>query len=78
MHYPTQPRESVAPRSGPVPLVRAQVREEIQSFLQALDSYPARVAKEPGVSFQQHLCSLFAAARDDRSDDRRDARLRRQ
>ena len=74
MHYPVQPREVVAPRSGPVPLVRAQVREEIQSFLHALDSYPARVAKEPRVSFHQHLCSLFAAPR----DDRRDSRSRRQ
>jgi hypothetical protein len=74
MHYPIQPREVVAPRSGAVPLVRAQVREEIQNFLHALDSYPARVAKEPRVSFRQHLCSLSAAARD---EDRRDTRSRR-
>jgi hypothetical protein len=82
MHYPVQPREVAAPRSGPAPLVRAQVREEIQNFLQALDSYPARVAKEPRVSFHQHLCSLFALAPDHRSDggsdDRRDTRSRRQ
>jgi hypothetical protein len=78
MHYPIQSREVVAPRSGAVPLVREQVREEIQNFLHALDSYPARVAKEPRVSFHQHLCSLSAAARDDRSEDRRDTRSRRQ
>ena len=72
MHYPIQPRESVAPRSGPVLLVRAQVRQEIQSFLHALDSYPARVAKEPGVNFQEHLRSLFV------SDNRRHTRSRRQ
>ena len=43
-----------------------QVQREIQSFLQALDSYPAHVAREPRVSFEQHLCSVFAAARDHR------------
>ncbi|MFZ0994253.1 MAG: hypothetical protein WB918_04445 [Candidatus Sulfotelmatobacter sp.] len=47
-----------------------QVQREIQSFLQALDSYPARVAREPRLSFRQHLCSVFAAARDHRNDPR--------
>jgi hypothetical protein len=74
MHCPIQPREVVAPHSRVVPLVRSQVREEIQNFLHALDSYPARVAKEPRVSFHQHLCSLSTASR----DDRRDHRSRRQ
>jgi hypothetical protein len=74
MQYPIQPRESVAPRSASVPLVREQVRQEIQSFLHALDSYPARVAKEPRVSFHQHLCSVFDGARDDPREDRRDDR----
>ena len=78
MHYPIQPREVIAPRSRVVPFAGAQVREEIQNFLQALDSYPARVAKEPRVSFHQHLCSLVAAALADRSEDRRDTRSRRQ
>jgi hypothetical protein len=55
-----QPREVVHLRSE-------QVQEEIQSFLEAVDSYPARVAQEPSVSFHQHLCSIFAA-RNDRSD----------
>jgi len=36
----------------------AQVRQEIQNFFLALDSYPARAAKEPRISFQQHLCSV--------------------
>lgn len=49
-----------------------QVQREIQNFLQALDSYPARVAREPRVSFRQHLCSVFAAARDERRDPRSD------
>jgi hypothetical protein len=70
MHYQIQPREIVAPRSRPVHVVREQVQEEIRNFLQALDSYPARVAKEPRVSFHQHLCSVFAGARDDRRDPR--------
>ncbi len=70
MHYQIQPREVAALRSRPVPLVQAQVQEEIQNFLHALDSYPARVAKEPRVSFHQHLCSLFAARGDNRSDHR--------
>jgi hypothetical protein len=44
----------------------AKVQEEIKNFLQALDSYPARAAKEPDVTFQQHLCSIFGGG-----DDRR-------
>jgi hypothetical protein len=63
MHYQVQPREIAPPRN-------AQVQQEIQSFLRALDSYPARVAKEPRVSFHQHLRSFFAADRDDRHDSR--------
>jgi hypothetical protein len=64
MHYHVQPREIVPPRNAQV--CNAQVQEEIQNFLLALDSYPDRVAKEPRVSFHQHLCSFFAAAHDDR------------
>ena len=74
MHYRIQPREVVVSRNRPVHVVREQVQEEIRNFLQALDSYPARVAKEPRVSFHQHLCSLSVAAH----DDRRDTRSRRQ
>jgi hypothetical protein len=58
--------------------VREEVQQEIRNFLQALDSYPARVAKDPRVSFQQHLGSLFAAAGIHIDDDRRDDRIRRQ
>jgi len=65
MQYQVQPREMVAHRSEQI-----QVREEIQNFLRALDSYPARVAKEPSISFQQHLCSFFAPARDERHGNR--------
>jgi hypothetical protein len=72
MHYQVQPTEIVPPR-GP------QVHEEIQNFLQALDSYPARVAKEPRINFQQHLSSIFATRGDnDRDSDRPSPRTRRQ
>jgi hypothetical protein len=36
-----------------------QVRREIQNFLEAVNSYPERVAREPQATFQQHLCSFF-------------------
>ena len=65
MQYQVQPREIVVHRSEQV-----RVREEIQNFLRALDSYPARVAKEPGISFHQHLCSFFAPAHDERHGSR--------
>lgn len=42
-----------------------QVRAEISSFLKAVDSYPARVAAEPSLTFHQHLCSFLAAASGD-------------
>jgi hypothetical protein len=57
MQYAVQSRQSA-------PLRNKQVREEIRNFLHALDSYPARAAKEPQVSFQQHLCSIFAHSDD--------------
>ena len=62
--YQIQPREVVSLRTE-------QVQEEIQSFLEAVDSYPARVAQEPSVSFHQHLCSIFAARNDRRDLPRR-------
>jgi hypothetical protein len=69
MHYQVQPSEIVPPRGE-------QVHEEIQNFLHALDSYPARVAKEPRINFQKHLSSIFAA-RDESDRDRRSQRTRR-
>jgi hypothetical protein len=63
MHCHVQPRVIVPPRNE-------QVQAEIQGFLHALDSYPARVAKEPRISFHQHLCSFFAVAHDDRRENR--------
>jgi hypothetical protein len=63
MHYHVQPRETVQPRNE-------QARLEIQNFLHALDSYPARAAKEPRISFQQHLSTVSVPAHDDRRSDR--------
>lgn len=49
-----QPREKLFLRNK-------QVRREIQRFLQALDSYPDRFARNPGITFEQHLWSLVSA-----------------
>jgi len=32
-----------------------EVRQEIQQFLQALNSYPDRVQREPELSFHEHM-----------------------
>lgn len=39
-----------------------QVRVEIEIFLRALDSYPARFAANPKVTFEEHQASLMAPA----------------
>jgi hypothetical protein len=35
-----------------------EVQQEIETFLKALDSYPDRFAREPHLSFEQHLFSI--------------------
>jgi len=40
-----------------------QVSIEISAYLQALDSYPARFAKNPGITFEEHCSSLVETAR---------------
>lgn len=40
-------------------LCARDVRQEIETYLSALHSYPRRFAEEP-VSFEQHLCSMAA------------------
>jgi hypothetical protein len=35
-----------------------QVRREIQRFLQALRSYPDRVARNPRITFEEHCSGL--------------------
>jgi hypothetical protein len=70
MQHQVQPRE-IAPRSIPqIQGTNVEVQREIQNFLRAVNSYPARVAREPRVSFQQHLSSIFTACADEH--DRRD------
>jgi len=66
MHYHVQPRAIAPPRNE-------QVRQEIRNFLRAVDSYPNRVAKEPEITFQQHLCSFISSD----SHECRENRLRR-
>jgi hypothetical protein len=40
-----------------------QVRSEIQSFLEALNSYPDRFASDPQITFEQHRGSLTRPAK---------------
>jgi hypothetical protein len=72
VHGRVQARKGFAPRSEPVPFAQARTEDEIRKFFQALDSYSSRAAKEPGVTFHQHLRSIFV---DD--DARRPGRVRR-
>jgi hypothetical protein len=39
-----------------------KVRIEIQTFLQALSSYPDRFKRHPGITFEEHRGSLIPAA----------------
>jgi hypothetical protein len=50
-----------------------QVQQEIDSFLRAVSSYPERFAREPYLSFQQHLSSIVRAAHAPGTED--DSRL---
>ncbi|MGD0512390.1 MAG: hypothetical protein ABSA29_03755 [Terriglobales bacterium] len=42
-----------------------EVQSEIDSFLRAVQSYPDRFAREPYLSFQQHLSSIVIATHTD-------------
>lgn len=77
MQPQVQPREIVPPRSAQGHVMRGEVEEEIQNFLHAVDSYPSRVAKEPGITFQQHLSSVLEPGSDRAGRDRRYTRPRR-
>lgn len=37
------------------------VQQEVDNFLRAISSYPDRFARDPGVSFEQHLGSIVAS-----------------
>jgi hypothetical protein len=58
-------------------VISPEVEEEIQHFLQAVKSYPSRVAKEPGITFQQHLSDIVAPGHDRAEVDRRYVRSHR-
>jgi hypothetical protein len=51
------------------PAREREVQREIDSFLRAINSYPDRFAREPYLSFQQHLCSIVTAAYPPTLDD---------
>lgn len=38
---------------------KREVQQEIEYFLKALNSYPDRFAREPYLSFEQHLFSII-------------------
>jgi len=40
-----------------------QVLQEMQDFLRALESYPARFASDPTITFEQHRSNLIPVAR---------------
>jgi hypothetical protein len=44
------------------------VQQEIDRFLRALSSYPDRFAREPYLSFQQHLSSIATATHPHNTD----------
>jgi hypothetical protein len=46
-----------------------EVQREIDSFLRAISSYPDRFAREPYLSFQQHLSSIVTAAHPSSTDE---------
>jgi hypothetical protein len=77
MQHKVQPRDVAPSRGAQIPIIQENVEEEIRDFLQAVNSYSARVAKEPRVSFQQHLSSIFAARKYEGEPDRHGLRRRR-
>jgi hypothetical protein len=74
MQQQIQPPEIAPPLSTQVHIAKRRVQEEIQNFLEAVDSYPAQAAKQPGITFQQHLNNIVGASKDRNEDeyDRRD------
>jgi hypothetical protein len=49
------------------------VRVEMESFLQALESYPERFASNPHITFEQHRSSLVSPALPAPAESSRDA-----
>jgi hypothetical protein len=46
-----------------------EVEQEIRCFFLALESYPARVARDPQVSFEAHCWSVYAQVESGRAGD---------
>jgi hypothetical protein len=46
-----------------------EVQREIDSFLRAVSSYPDRFAREPYLSFRQHLSSIVSSSHPSGSDE---------
>jgi hypothetical protein len=64
-HYTTDLRVRDVERENEV----RRVQREIDSFLRAVNSYPDRFAREPYLSFQQHLSNIVTAEPPPRTDD---------
>jgi hypothetical protein len=63
MHSQIQPEQ--------IRLLRDQrARAEINSFMQAVDSYPTRIAAEPGLTFRKHFRSVLTDAENFRRRNR--------
>jgi hypothetical protein len=77
MQHQAQPRDIAPSRGAQIRIIQGNVEEEIRDFLQAVNSYSARVVKEPRVSFQQHLSSIFAARNSEDVSEHRDRGIRR-
>ena len=50
-----------------------EVKQEIENFLDALNSYPDRFAQEPRLSFQEHLFDIEMARQQANGGRRRHA-----
>ncbi len=48
-----------------------EVQQEIENFLHALSSYPDRFAREPRLSFREHLFDIEAASQQAAGRERR-------
>jgi hypothetical protein len=48
-----------------------ELRQELMAFSEAICSYPACFARDPGLSFEEHLFSIIASYRDSRPPRRR-------
>ena len=48
-----------------------EVKQEIENFLHALSSYPDRFAREPRLSFHEHLFNIETASQQLAGRDRR-------